>query len=114
MKFTTCFGVTDHHVIIPLKVIGRTVVEEFTEIETEIDGDSNEYMTCHYKHYFKVMWLDDDGFPDKANVFVTKATAIAYALKNANAEMKLKQEAVNHLNQQVVELKEELRCEKKW
>lgn len=105
MDIITCYGVTDHHIIIPLKEISRIGHGEFTQIETEISGKSNEYMECHHKFYFKEMWLDEDGLPDKGNVFVNKADAIKYALKKAKEEIKMKTEALNAIKRQVVKLK---------
>lgn len=104
MDIVTCYGVTDHHIIIPLKVIKRTAVEDFVKIETEITGKSNDYMECHYNHYFKEMWLDEEGLPDKGNVFVNKSDAIAYALRKANEEIEMKQSAINYIKEQVVKL----------
>ncbi len=98
------YGVTDHHIIVPLKVIKRTTVEDFVKIETEIFGESNDYMECHHHHYFKEMWLDEDGLPDKGNVFVNKTNAIAYALKKANEEIETKQAAIDYIKEQVVKL----------
>jgi len=104
MDTATYYGVTDHHIIIPLVVVKETTREEFIQIETEIFGESNDYMVCHYNHYFKEMWLDEQGLPDKGNVFVNKSDAIAYALKNANEEIKTKQAAIDYIKEQVVKL----------
>ena len=104
MDITTCYGITDHHIIIPLVVVKRFRMEDYVKIETEISGESNDYMECHHNHYFKEMWLDEHGLPDKGNVFVNKSDAIAYALKNANEEIETKQTAIDYIKQQVEKL----------
>lgn len=98
------YAVTDHHIIITLVVIKETVREDYVQIETEISGEADDYMLCHYNHYFKEMWLDDDGLPDKGNVFVNKSDAVAYALKKANEEIETKQAAIDYIKEQVVKL----------
>lgn len=100
----TYYGVTDHHIIIPLVEVKRTTREDYIQIETKISGGFDDYMLCHYNHYFKDMWLDDDGLPDKGSVFVNKADAITYALKNAKEEIKTKQAAIDYIKEQVVKL----------
>lgn len=109
----TCFGVTDHHMIIPMKVIGREEIEmigdddNYFQIETKIDCEVTSYMECHHSNYFKFMWLDDNGLPDKGNVFVNKKDAVAYALKNAEDDVEIKQIAIDAIQRQISKLKAE-------
>lgn len=86
-----CFAVTDQFAIIPLREIARTETDGMTLIETKIDGDV-EYVShceCHHRIYFREMWLDDDGKPDKGTVFMTLSEAkkwVASSIKIKIAE----------------------------
>lgn len=79
--------------------------ESFVQVTTEIVGSSNGHTECHHKNYFKFMWLDDNGLPDKSNVFVNKKDAIHYALTRAEADMATKQKAVDDIQQHIYDLK---------
>ena len=63
-------------------------------------------MECHHRIYFKDMWLDDNGVPDKGSVFVDKKGAVAYALKNAGEEIRIKQNFIDGIQRQISKLKE--------
>lgn len=107
------FGVTDHHVLIPLKVIKVEEVEldnddNIFKVETEIACEVTSYMECHHKFYFRDMWLGDNGLPDKGNVFVDKKDAVAYAFKKAEDVVKRIQNELEGIERQISNLREEL------
>ena len=104
------FAVTDHYIIIPLKVIKREEVESgddydnFIQVTTEIACEVTSYMKCHHLNYFKYMWLDDNGLPDKGNVFADEKDAVKYAMKKAYIELTRKHTEVNALQKQILKL----------
>lgn len=108
LKFTTCYAVTDHHMILPLRVINVTHVDEEIKIETELVGNITGAAICHHEAYFKVLWLNENGLPSHSSVFVSRTDATSYALKKAKYEMKKHWRAVELLKQQVKKLKREI------
>ena len=104
------FGVTDHHIIIPLKVVKVTEVElgnddTSFQVETEIACEVTSYMECHHRICFEIMWLGDDGLPDKGNVFVDEKDAVAYALKKAGEEKRKHQRDIDGIQRQISKLR---------
>lgn len=83
MEKIKCFAVTDQQVIIPLKEVSREVYPEdgITMITTEIDGECEFPNHCisHHEAYFKEMYLNHYGEPDKGNVFVVYNAAREWA-----------------------------------
>lgn len=105
------FGVTDHHVIIPLRVIDIEEVgltdDSMVQAVTEIACEATSYMERHHLNYFKYMWLNDNGLPYKGSVFANKKDAVAYALKNAEDEVKTKQKAIDGIERQISKLRKD-------
>ena len=104
-NLTTCFAVTDQHIVIPLKVISQEDIEDFTKVVTEIVGEVDGHKECHHQHYFETMWLDDNGLPDKGNVFVDEEQAYTYALKKSNEELDIKRGQMATIERTVAEIK---------
>lgn len=107
------FAVTDQHVIIPLRVIDVEEVElgdgdNIFRIETEVVGEVTSHMECHHRIYFRDMWLDDSGLPDKGNVFVDKKDAVTYAIKRAENEQQTHKMAINGIQKQIAKLRKDI------
>jgi len=100
-RLVMCFAVTDQDVIIPLREIRREVYEDdgLVLIETEIIGDPEYPAHCeaHHKAYFKELWLNKDGEPDKGNVFMTRAEAVDWVAKNIRTKIAGKQRELREL-----------------
>jgi len=106
--FDRCYAVTDQHVLLPLKVTGCNTVGDLVQIETELDCEPTTHREAHHETYFKVIWLDAGGLPDKAGVFVRKEDAIAHAVRNTETEIRAHKKTINGLNKRLDDLKASL------
>lgn len=97
---------TDHHVVIPLKVTDTKSLEGDIQITTELVDTPRGYTRCHHDHYFKEMWLNEKGVPDKGNVFLSEGDAIDYATKKAEADVSEYQKKILNLTNIISDLKE--------
>ncbi len=101
-----CFAVTNQDVIIPLREIEREVYEDddLVLIKTEIAGEVEYPSHCetHHKIYFKEMWLNKEGEPDKKNVFMTRQDAVDWVSKSIRTKIARKQRELRELQQKLV------------
>ena len=72
------YAVTDHFDILTLKVEGVEDIHNERIVTTEI-MDVSERLEAHHRLYFAALWFDENGQPEKENVFFNKCDATEYA-----------------------------------
>lgn len=98
MKHTHLFAVTDHFVILPLKVISEKELRHSFAIETEVDsGILTTYEDIQHETYFKKMFVGLNGEMPKVNVFPTKETATVFQQKNLVDEIEIQERKLKAL-----------------